>query len=104
MMPLKSGGTHLKVQLYYNKGGMNYFTGRSEARGVYLSVTPVSVSKGEGYSSESCTAFSGFKKLLFECARFNAKQFESYVPAQADIDELVNGVLAENGIELVKEE
>jgi hypothetical protein len=100
MMPLKSGATHLKVELYYSKGGMNYFSGRSEQRGVYLSVSPVSVTKGDGYSSETYTAFSGVKKLMYECARFNAKQFESYVPPQSEVDELVNHVLAKNSMEL----
>lgn len=33
--------THLKIELYYDLGGMNYFTGRAENRGYYLSVTPV---------------------------------------------------------------
>lgn len=103
MLPIKSSGancTHIKVVLYYTKGGINYFTCKVEARGIYLSVTPVEVSNGKGYTSESYTAFSGIKQILHETARYNAKFFDAYVPDQECVDKLVNHVLCKNGLEL----
>lgn len=97
----KSECTHVKVLLYYTKGGMNYFTSKVEARGIYLSVTPVEISGGNGYTSESYTAFSGIKQIVLETARYNAKFFDAYVPDQEVIDKLVNHVLAKNSLELV---
>ena len=35
------GITHLKIELYYDLGGYNCFTGKNEPRAYYLSVTPV---------------------------------------------------------------
>ena len=61
--------TFLKCELYYSLGGMNYFTGRAEARGYYVSVSPVE--RGDGW--ESYTAFSGWKKCVVECARKGKK-------------------------------
>ena len=61
--------TFLKCELYYSLGGMNYFTSRSEARGYYVSVSPVE--RGDGW--ESYTAFSGWKKCVVECARKGKK-------------------------------
>lgn len=61
--------TFLKCELYYSLGGMNYFTGRTEARGYYVSVSPVERSNGW----ESYTAFSGWKKCVVECARKGKK-------------------------------
>ena len=63
----------LKIAYYYHLGGMNYFTGTNEARGYYASVLPVKISKGEGYTSESFTAFTGTKQLIEPSARYNEK-------------------------------
>lgn len=90
--------THIEVQLYYSKGGMNYFTGSTEARGFYLSVTPVSISHERGYTSRSFTAFSGIKKMVLEVARFNQKKFDEFTPSEDDVNELLDYVKAKNGI------
>jgi len=66
--------THLKVEVYYDKGGMNYFTGGTQRRGLYLSVSPVKRTEYEdGGSSESYTAFTGTKQLVKELKRFSDK-------------------------------
>ena len=39
----------IRVELYYDKGGMNYFTGKTERRGYYLSAVPVT-SYNRGYT------------------------------------------------------
>lgn len=68
-------GKTIKTYMYYSLGGMNYFSGRSEPRGYYLSVGPVQVTYGPdgSISCESFTAFSGIKELLVECKRKNNK-------------------------------
>jgi len=64
----------LKIQVYYDKGGMNYFTSRPEARGYYLSVSPVQVERREnGIMVESYAAFSGIKALVLPVQRQSPK-------------------------------
>lgn len=95
--------THVEVELYYSKGGMNYFTSRVEPRGFYLSVTPVEISKSEsGLSSRSFTAFSGIKRCVLECARFNQKKFDEFAPSEDEVNELLDYVKTKNGI-IIKE-
>lgn len=101
LLQLKSGeNNYLKVQLYYSKGGMNYFTSKVEERGIYLSVAPVEIVKSAGYSCESSMAFSGIKQLVHGCARYNAKFFDAFVPDQEIVDRLVSHVLNKNCIQL----
>lgn len=90
--------TFLKCELYYSLGGMNYFTGRTEARGYYVSVSPVE--RGDGW--ESYTAFSGWKKCVVECARkgkkAEAKALEVYDAAKQEMlgrfEDLLAGAVA----------
>ena len=105
MLSVESGrATHLKVELYYSDGGMNYFTGKSELRGLYLAVTPVSRTECAGYSTETTTAFSGIKKCVAEMTRFNQKRLDEYAPAKDELDELINYVTSENEIVLKQRE
>jgi len=90
----------LKIELYYTKGGMNYFTSSNEKRGLYLSVTPIERRSG----SESFIAFSGIKKCVKEMPRFNQKQFDTFVVDKRDLDQLINHVVAKNNFELATEE
>ena len=90
--------TFLKCELYYSLGGMNYFTGRTEARGYYVSVSPVE--RGGGW--ERYTAFSGWKKCVVECARkgkkAEAKALEVYEAAKQEMlgrfEDLLAGAVA----------
>ena len=90
--------TFLKCELYYSLGGMNYFTGRTEARGYYVSVSPVE--RGDGWVSY--TAFSGWKKCVVECARkgkkAEAKALEVYEAAKQEMlgrfEDLLAGAVA----------
>lgn len=95
----KGDATHLEVKLSYNEGGMNYFTGNVEQRGIQLIVTPIKISKGDGYTSRSFTAFTGIKTNVLEMKRFNQKTFDNFEPTQQKIDELINYVKAKNNIE-----
>ena len=60
---------YLQVEVYYSLGGMNYFSGRSESRGYYLSISPIEVGSVAGGNLISYTAFTGYKFLLFESGR-----------------------------------
>lgn len=90
--------TFLKCELYYSLGGMNYFTSRVEARGYYVSVSPVE--RGDGW--ESYTAFSGWKKCVVECARkgkkAEAKALEVYEATKQEMlgrfEDLLAGAVA----------
>lgn len=74
-LPAKGPGTNcLKVELYYNLGGMNYFTYKTDRRGYYLSVTPVDRSdRGTGFMCESVTLGTGVKMLIKEVQRQSKK-------------------------------
>lgn len=63
-------GQTLKIELYYNIGGYNYFTGKMVERGYYASVCPVELSTtSEGYTTEKYTAFTGVCKLIHPVKR-----------------------------------
>lgn len=63
------GWTDIEVEVAYNKGGTNYFTGRYERRGYYLHVQPIERRGG----MVSFDAYSGFKDLLKEVGRKSDK-------------------------------
>lgn len=68
--------THLKVSLYYSTGGINYFTSRNEARGYYLSVSPVRIEKRDYGNTIATSLMSGVKDLVLEVTRQSDKQME----------------------------
>lgn len=59
----------IKIELYYDLGGMNYFTGRTKPRGYYLTVYPIERARG----CESFTAFTGISECITECKRQSKK-------------------------------
>jgi hypothetical protein len=61
--------THLLIDLYYNIGSYNAFTGKQEARGYYLLIAPVKIKK----NIVALEAFSGSKILLKEVSRKSSK-------------------------------
>lgn len=60
------GNTHLNVSVFYDKGGPNYFSGGSNRRGYYVSVTPVKKENG----CVSYTLFTGVKLFISETSRY----------------------------------
>ena len=62
--------THIKCEVYYNKGGVNYFTSKTEQRGYYMSVYPVR--RENGY--EMYVAFTGTKQCIHPVERQSKKQ------------------------------
>ena len=92
--------TYLKVEVTYNIGGMNYFTGKDEPRGYYLSVLPV---ERDG-RFESYQAFSGVKQCILEVKRQSKKQAEKAEQiAETKKNELINYVLNKSGLLLEKD-
>ncbi len=93
--------THVEVSIYYSKGGMNYFSGNNEARGLYLSVTPVTIRKYEGGgSSRAFTAFSGVKQHIKDMGRFSEKVLNEEVMDEEMFKKLLDHVLEKGKITL----
>lgn len=93
--------THLKVEIYYSKGGMNYFTYKIEPRGYYLSVSPVEYSNRNGIITEGFTAFSGIKELVKEVGRKSDKAMrEAEQLVEPKKQELIDYILQKNNLEL----
>lgn len=75
---------NIKTEVYYNKGGMNYFTSRNEERGYYLSVSPVRRSFSGNFVTESYTAFSGVKMLILPVKRQGEKAYKQAIELAKD--------------------
>lgn len=88
-----SGYTHLRISVYYHLGGTNLFSGGSESRGYYLSVTPVT----KNGITESYTLFSGLKQFIMGANRFSQKQLMIAKEKSTDmVEELVQQVILQN--------
>jgi hypothetical protein len=81
--PVKVAGeqaTHFKVTVDYTKGGINYFTYKTDPRGYYLYASPVIREQGENGIGWERTALtgdgSGFKFLLRPATRLNRKTLD----------------------------
>lgn len=97
--------THLAIELYYDLGGMNYFTSRAERRGYYLSVTPVERSTVYGGTTEIYTAFTGLKQCIKEVTRKSAKaEAEAEKLVAAEMENLIAIVCKKNGLEVAESE
>lgn len=93
-------GRIIVLKVWYEQGGMNYFSGGRNSRGYYLSCRIVTRVKHEGYTTEQFSMFSGIKKLLQTAERYSANTLMALEPTQADIDALVSHVLKEEKAEL----
>lgn len=102
-IPAKGHGVNnLKVDLYYSLGGMNYFTYKNEARGYYLSVTPVEVSEYHGCKCESTTLMTGVKKLVKEVSRQSKRAAEEATELAKGLEEmLIDYVCRTEGVEVL---
>ena len=85
----------IEIEVYYDKGGMNLFTYKDEARGYYLSVRPVLRADG----CITYTSFSGRKLLLKEVKRKSANaEAEAEEIAKSKLEQLMAYVCNRNGI------
>lgn len=64
--------THIKISVYYSKGGTNYFTYKQEPGAIWASVGPVTKKDG----MESCILGKGLKTVLEPATRLNRKNVE----------------------------
>lgn len=101
-IPLKENGkkvTHLKVEVYYKLGGVNYFTYQNEERGYYIGVTPVQ--RGDGF--ELFGAFTGIKECFIPCNRQSKKKADeaANIPVEK-YQHLIDYVLKKNGLEVAE--
>ena len=71
--------THLKAEIYYSLGGMNYFTYKTESRGYYMSISPVARSDRHGCVMESYAAFTGLKQCVLPVQRKSQKKMEEAI-------------------------
>ena len=94
---LEGNCTHIEVELFYTKGGMNYFTSSNERRGLYLSVQPVTISE----RSKSFIGFSGVKQFVKEMPKFSQKTFDTFEVDTDMLDNLLQHVIDKNNIKLV---
>ena len=91
---------YMKVHTYYDLGGMNYFSGNVEKRGIYMSITPVQRNTSdEGYTSEVTTAYTGTKFLMQEVSRWS-KLLMKYTPTNQELEASIKHVANENNITL----
>lgn len=80
----------IKIEVYYDLGGMSYLSGACSKRGYYLSVCPVTV-------SEHCVTynlFTGYKILLLETKRKSKKKEQEAIELSYSQEQsLINQVL-----------
>ena len=76
----------LRVSVYYDLGGYNFFTHKEKKRGYYISVAPVELSTLEGVTMERVKAFTGYCNLLAECSRKSKKAEAGAIAAAAFIE------------------
>ncbi len=71
----KDGQTY-QFEVYYNLGGMNYFTGKVDPRGYWVSVTPIQLSKagdnGE-FVIKTVTVFTGARVIVYPASRYASR-------------------------------
>jgi len=86
----------LKIEIYYDKGGMNYFNGKNEPRGYWLSMRQVERKvEDHGVVIESYGMFSGAKMFLNEVKKKSDKAYQLALSmAEGKIEELRGHVLA----------
>ena len=72
---LMEGNTYLRIKLYYDKGGMNYFTGKKEPRGFRISVSPVKI-EGTTLKYGDLRGPDKFRVFLKEVKRYSKKTEE----------------------------
>lgn len=86
--------THVRLEVFYNKGGINYFTGKTEPRGYWLSALPVK--ETEHFTSTIPT--DGVKQFLEEANRFSQKKLETIDYPENAANQLIRAVAERAGI------
>jgi hypothetical protein len=90
----------LEVELYYSKGGINYFTSCNERRGFYVSVSPYQIRKYDIGSSRGYTAFTGIKQFIKEKVKFSQKDLDTLIIDEDTINNMIKHVVEKNNLVL----
>ena len=93
---IEGSNKELKIEVYYDKGGMNYFNSKNEPRGYWLSMRQVEIERQDrGIVIESFGLMSGAKMFLKEVKKQSQKAYdEAVLLAEEKIEELRGHVLA----------
>lgn len=77
----------LKSEVYYAKGGLNYFSYKTDPRGYWVSVTIVERTQSDyGATIESFNLFgSGYREFLFEVKKQSGKAYDKAVEMSPEI-------------------
>lgn len=71
--------THLNVKVDYEKGGINYFSGQQNARGMYVYIQPVEKKNGmESFMLLGEMHETGFKIFVRPMGRKNQKTIDDF--------------------------
>ncbi len=78
----------IKITVYYQKKGINYFTYAQNQEGIHVGMTPVTVRKDDGpFTVESFMMGSGLKGLLEPAARLNRKRIATvFLQVKKDLE------------------
>lgn len=67
-------GRTIRFSVNFNRGRTNWATSQPKKVGYQVTVTPVELTKGDGYVMESFAAFTGFNDCLLEVERQGSKR------------------------------
>ena len=85
----------LKIELRYNKGGFNTWTGKTDKRGYFLHVTPVDIEITNGVRIETFFPHTGAKMLIKEVKKQTEKAYQlAKQMAETEINGLCQYVLS----------
>ncbi len=92
---IEGSNKELKIEVYYDKGGMNYFNSKVEPRGYWLSMRQVEIQRTDrSIVIESFGLMSGAKMFLKEVKKQSQKAYdEAVLLAEGKIEELKGHVL-----------
>jgi hypothetical protein len=90
----------IKVEVYFNAGGMNFGTYETEAKGLYLAAKPVVIEDHGSFQSESSMAFSGIKQLVKPINRFSQKQLDCFNASEEQLITIVAHVVDKGSLTL----
>lgn len=95
--------TEIKIELKYNKGGVNYTNSKNEQRGYYLHIQTVKREFMEnGIIIESLQLFNGFKALILETKRQSEKGYEKALEMiESKKKEMIEVIKQNNNLELI---
>ena len=93
------GINKVDVEIRYELGGMNWWTGRPSPRGYYFSYQPYELGEHFRTYTVGRNGHNGVKMCVLPCERQSKKRFEKAAAMmQQLVDEYLPGWLAEDGV------